>query len=327
MAGVLITGGTGLIGAQVARLLVERGESPLLFELSPRQEAVSALQAESAGAAARGRIHLLQGDVLHLDQVRAAVRQHDIRCVIHTAALRGLTAGVQANPYEGARLNFEGALNILEAARLEGVRRVVFSSSSTVYFGTLDPLPATLREEMPLRPPPSIYAATKLAAEHLGRNYARWFGVEFTAVRYARVIGPQANPVTPHGVALKTMAEAAVRGEPAKVEAFLFSEELLSYRDAARGTVLAALKKGDPAPAYNIGSGQPHTMAEVLEALRRCVPEARISTRPLSPSFPYRFPIPPQDGELAQRDLGYTAACDLEQIMAEYCDYARARRG
>ena len=120
------------------------------------------------------------------------------------------------------------------------------------------------------------------------------------------------------------MAQAAVRGEAAEVEAFLFSEELLYYKDAARGTVLAALKKGAPAPVYNIGSGDVCDMPRIIAALKKSAPDAKITTRPLAPDFPYQFPIPPLDGELAARHLGYAAEYTIDGIMAEYCGYFRA---
>lgn len=315
----LITGGTGLIGAHVARLLVEHGERPVLLELAPRQEALAGLAQQ---------VELVQGDVLNLEQVAAALRQHGITRIIHTAAMRGLTKVVQEQPYDGARLNFDGTLNMLEAARREGVRRVVMSSSASIYYGSLrdaagDILPA-LPEEMPLQPPPSIYAATKLAAEHLGRNYARWFGVEFTAVRYARVFGPQAKPITPQGQTMKKLVEAVLGGETAESEADRLTGDLLYYKDAARGTVLAALKDGPPAPAYNIATGVYYEFDQFIATLQRLVPGAKVKRLPLPPDHPYNFKIPLQDCRLAQHDLGFTAEYDLERLLAEYCDYLKA---
>ena len=117
--------GAGLIGSQVARILTERDETPVLMDVAAQQEAIGQI-------VELGKVTLVQADVLRPLSIVDALRTHGITRIAHTAANPLLTLGAQKEPYAAINLNIMGTVNVLEAARIAGVKRVVVSSSSVL---------------------------------------------------------------------------------------------------------------------------------------------------------------------------------------------------
>ena len=179
---ILVTGGTGLVGANAVRFLLDRGEQPVLFDVALNEKLLAAVGVDAKS------IPVIRGDVSDMPGLISAIRDHGVNRIIHLAAFLG--EEVQRRPYSGVRLNLMGIVNVLEAARLEGVKRVVLASSGTVYLGSMgEGGPKKIDETIPLNPL-SIYAATKASSEFLGRTYAQRFGFEFITVRFAALYGP-----------------------------------------------------------------------------------------------------------------------------------------
>ena len=172
---ILVTGGTGLVGAYVVGMLQERGERPVIFDVAVNERLLNAVGVDPAS------VETVRGDILDLPQLVSAVRDHDVGQIIHLAAFLG--EEVQRRPYTGVRLNLMGTVNVLEAARLENVPRITFPSSGTVYLGSLGEGLEKIDETIPINPP-SVYAATKGGSEFLGNTYAKMYGFEFVCVRY-----------------------------------------------------------------------------------------------------------------------------------------------
>jgi UDP-glucose 4-epimerase len=119
---ILLTGAMGAIGSWVARELVERGHRPLLYDSRADFTLIPDLV---------DRVDLVVGDLLDLPTLVRTVLEHKVERILHLAAM--MPPQAQANPYLGFRVNAEGTLNVLEAARIGGVRRVVYTSSKAVY--------------------------------------------------------------------------------------------------------------------------------------------------------------------------------------------------
>ena len=117
--------GAGLIGSQVARILVERGDKPVLMDPAAQVQAIGQI-------VDLAKVTLIAGDVLRPLSIIDALRTHGIDKIVHTAANPLLTLGAQKDPYAAINLNIMGTVNVLEAARVTGVRRVVVSSSSVL---------------------------------------------------------------------------------------------------------------------------------------------------------------------------------------------------
>ena len=165
--------GSGLIGSQVARILVERGEKPVLMDHAAQPQAIGQI-------VDLGKVTLVEGDVLRPLSIVDVLRTHGITRIAHTAANPLLTLGAQNEPYSAINLNIMGTVNVLEAARITGLKRVVVSSSSVLNHyldGGEDGGDFGKEEAFPR--PTTFYSATKQAVESLGLNYAKWCGIEF----------------------------------------------------------------------------------------------------------------------------------------------------
>ena len=176
--------GAGLIGSQVARILVERGEKPVLMDPAAQPQAIAQI-------VDLAKLTLIAGDVLRPFSIIDALRTHGIDKIVHTAANPLLTLGAQKDPYAAINLNIMGTVNVLEAARTTGIRRVVVSSSSVLNHyleGGADDGDFGKEEAFPR--PTTFYAATKQSVESLGLNYARWCGIAFAGLRYGAAFGP-----------------------------------------------------------------------------------------------------------------------------------------
>ena len=308
---VLITGGSGLVGANVARMLLDRGERPVLFDVAINEKLLRAVGVDP------GAIPTIRGDVADMPALIGALRDHGVERVIHLAAFLG--EEVQRRPYNGVQLNLMGTVNVLEAARLEGVKRVVLSSSSTVYMGSLgEGGPKKIDETIPLNPL-SIYAATKTSAEFLGRTYAKRFGFEFVTVRFAALYGPSpALLKATREQAIQQMVRAAMQGEAATINWPYGPSELLYGKDAAKGTVLACLAENIKDNIFHIGSGEIATGEQLLAALKRHFPEAKIELRKGERPMPYPEGRVPNDQSRAREQLGYAPDYLLERALGDY---------
>ncbi len=261
--------GAGLVGAQVARILVERGQKPVLMDYAAQPAAL-------AGILDLGAVTLVDGDILRPFVLTQIIRDHAITAIVHTAANPMLTLGAQRDPAAAINLNIMGTVNVLEAARVLGIKRVVVSSSNVLnHFaaggdGSFD----TMREEGFPRPS-TFYAATKQTMESLGLNYARWCGIEFAAMRYGAVFGPWggAGGGGPNNV-IRDAVRRALAGEEAMLPAGAM--EWVYSKDAALGTVLALEAKALGSGVFNITMGSLTRPEDAAAALRAAIPGAKV---------------------------------------------------
>src|SRR5687767_10244063 len=121
----LLLTGAALIGSQIARILVERGQRPVLMDIAPQPAALKDI-------VDLARVTLLQGSVMQLESLRSVIQEHGITDIVHTAAYPMLTQGAQRNPYAAIELNIMGTVNVLEVATTAKLRRVVVASSNVL---------------------------------------------------------------------------------------------------------------------------------------------------------------------------------------------------
>ncbi|MBX5492406.1 MAG: NAD(P)-dependent oxidoreductase [Chloroflexi bacterium] len=314
---VLVTG-AGLVGSLCAAQLLEHGEQPVLYDLAPSLPNL-------AERLPLDRVPLVRGDLADLSDLLAALRAHRVRAIIHTAGL--LTWMVNQRPAAGVRTNLVGTLHVLEAARLAEVSRVVFCSSSTVYFGRREAPPGPLPEDLPLHVvterPPTVYAAMKLAGEWLGLTYTDRYGLDFAAVRFGAVFGPwRGQPGGGPSQRVQALVEAAHAGRPAALLAGDLAHPGHDYvyaPDAAQGAVRAALAPTVPSRVYNISLGRTYTLRDIADSLER------LTGRPLPITIAgegslsgYSGPPIALDTTRARAELGFAPAFDLEAALRDY---------
>ena len=261
--------GAGLVGSQIARILVEQGERPVLMDRAPQPRALAQIVDLQ-------RTTLEEADVLQPLALAGILRRHAITDVVHMAANPMLTIGAQKDPHSAIQLNILGTVNVLEAARVFGLKRIVVASSNVLNHhieGGEGKGDAMDEEAFPR--PVSIYASCKQAVESLGLNYARWFGVDFAAVRYGAVAGPWggAGGGGPSNVFLN-LIQHSLSGKEAVVPAAAL--EWVYSKDAAAGTVLALKAKLGKQRVFNITMGTLTSPEELVSAVKAVLPDAHL---------------------------------------------------
>ncbi len=175
---IMITGGTGFLGAHLARRLLAAGETVVLFDAQPDRQAIQDIAA---------RVSVVRGDVTLLPDLLHALAAHRVERVVHLAYIVGPEN--EQSPSRALHINCVGTTNVFEAARLTGLQRVVWASSVAVYgprsaYGKVD------LDEDDTPQPTRVYGACKLLNEHLAEHYFHAFQVEHLALRPSVVYGP-----------------------------------------------------------------------------------------------------------------------------------------
>ncbi len=309
--GILVTGGSGLVGAYAVGMLLERGERPVVFDVAVNERLLAAVGVDTE------KVTLVRGDMADLPALISTLRENDCDRIIHLAAFLG--EEVQRRPYSGVRLNFMGTVNVFEAARLEKVSRVIFPSSGTVYLGSIGEGLTKIDESIPINPP-SVYAATKASCEFMGRAYAKRYGFQFICLRYVGgLYGP--SPVAlkaTREVAIQQMIRSAVKGEPAKIRWPYGPAEILYGKDAAKGTVLAVLKDKFKNDLFHIGNGQMVGGDEIIEGIRKSFPESKIELIKGNNPMPYPESRIASDFSRSKEQLGYEPDYPIDKAVADY---------
>lgn len=318
---ILITG-AGMVGAFAAGGLLARGETPVLYDISPPYAYLKAVLDLS-------KVKVVRGDILDIPCLMRTIQDNKVDRIIHTAGL--LTAGVRDNPYAGISVNIGGTATVLEAARLSRCKRVVFTSSGTLYYNAfVDSIKGPYQEDFLMRTlsdrPKSIYPITKLTSEFIGLCYNDLYGVDFAAVRFAGVYGPWiGQPSGIPGRLIDKFLKGAAAGRPVVIDepdfAFTGKLDLVYSKDAAESTVLACLADNLKTRVYNIATGEVVSVDEIVSAVRQHFPDIAVDYkigRDRGFSGYSARPNYPVDISCAGRELGYQPRFKLDAAIADY---------
>ena len=309
--------GAGLIGSQIARILVERGEKPVLMDHAAQTKAIGEI-------VPLDRVTLIKGDVLQPLSIVDALRAHSITRIAHTAANPLLTLGAQNDHYSAINLNIMGTVNVLESARVTGVKRVVVSSSSVLNHylqGGEDQGEFGKEEGFPR--PTTFYSATKQAVESLGLNYARFCGIEFAGLRYGAAFGPWSGS---GGGGPSNIVREAMRRVLAGEEALVppGAMEWVYSKDAAGATVLALEAKDLGSRIFNITMGSLTTPSDMATAFSAAVPGAKVKFEaPAGAGISLSNRDTGADLSRAKRHIGYEPKFKLHDAVKDLADWMR----
>ncbi|MDF1504471.1 NAD-dependent epimerase/dehydratase family protein [Roseisolibacter sp. H3M3-2] len=296
----LVTGGAGFIGSHVVRRLLADGHAVRVVDNFVTGSADNLAEVADD-------IELVTGDLVDPDVCERSARGAEV--VFHLAALGSVPRSMQ-NPWASHQANVNATVRLIEAARAAGARRVVFSSSSSLY-GDTPTLPKVETQE-PL--PRSPYAASKLAAEQYVLAYARAGMLEGVALRYFNVFGPRQSPTGPYAAIIPLLLRAAHLGEAVTLNGDGGQTRDFTYVDnVVDANMLAAFGPAErvSGTVANAGAGGRTSLLELVALLER------VSGRPIEVRHG-----PPRVGDVrdslaslerARGALGYDVAVGVEE--------------
>lgn len=307
----LVTGGAGYIGSHVVRAFQREGISAVVID------DLSSGHAEFVPA----DVPFVRGDVLDTELLRTTIREHGVTGVVHVAGYKYAGVSVE-RPLHTYEQNVTATQRLLAAMDAEGVRKIVFSSSAAVY-GTPD---VDLVVEDTPKSPESPYGESKLIGEWLLRDVARAGELRHTSLRYFNVVGsevPELRDTSPHNL-FPIVFDMLIEGRTPRINGNDFAtpdgtcvRDYIHVADLAATHVSAAkaLDAGTPLrAAYNLGSGEGVSVAEIMAAV------ARVTGIAFTPEIaPRRQGDPARivaSGEHAAAELGWTMTRDLDDMVA-----------
>jgi UDP-glucuronate 4-epimerase len=310
----LVTGGAGFIGSHVCERLLRSGHAVWAFDdlndfYDPRLKRANLREIQAVAKP----FEFVQGDVTDraaLDELLGGVRFDQI---IHLAARAGVRPSLQ-EPALYQRVNVEGTVNLLEAARLNGVRKIIIASSSSVY-GVNAKVPFS--ESDPIFRAISPYAASKLACESLGHVYHHVYGLDVAMLRFFTVYGPRQRP----DLAIHKFARLMSAGKPIPVFGDGSTARDYTYISDTLEGILACTKQEFGYEVFNLGESQTVSLNRLVELLEAALGKQAVIDRQ-SPQ-PGDVPVTFADVAKARARLGYDPRVKIEQGIPLFVDWFR----
>lgn len=306
----LVTGGAGFIGTNIVHRLVTDGHEVCVFD-NLSTGSLDYLRA------VQSKITFIKGDVRDLGALRKAAAGADY--ILHLAAWRAVNRSVD-DPLGAHETNATGTLNVLLAARDAQAKRVVLSSSSSVYGNQA----ASIFTEKLQPHPESPYAATKLAGEYYGEVFSRLYGLDAVSLRYFNVYGPWQHPESEYSLVIPIFLDRLLKNKPPEIHGTgEQSRDFVYVGDVVEANVLAALSaKKLQGVALNIGSGQRISINNVNAALQRAL---GVSLEPIyAPARPGDVFSTCADISQAGEVLNFKPAFTFEQGIKASIEHYRA---
>jgi threonine 3-dehydrogenase len=309
---VLITGGAGLIGSDLARTFLKRGMKVIIFDVVTN----GGLKEENPK-----KLVQVKGDVSNWPEVLNVVKDNKVQTIFHLAAR--LTVASEANAWACVNVNAVGTFNVLEAARLFGVRKFLFTSSIGSYGVSAD----TIVTEDTIQRPTNIYGVTKVFGELLGMYYCKKFGLDFRGLRFPQIVGPG---VVAEGIGQYNpqLIEAAILGKP--FEAWVPEDTVMPMiylKDAIKSLVMLHDAEQDLLKTRIYGTGQimpAPTAKELLQEVKKYYPNAQITFRPTPAAMSILENIPRYiEGDRAEKEWGWKPSYSLEEMVGDFIEEFR----
>ena len=305
---VLITG-AGLIGSNAARHAVDNGHKAALFDLSPNRDYVDKI-------VGRDKAGIVAADMRDLPALLSALEKFNVDTIVHTAGLIG--SRVQENSYTGATNNILGTINILEAARLRKVRRVVYVSTFGVYDRTKINDNA-IREANPIGGH-NLYATTKVCSEHLVHAYASMYDLDTMIIRPGGVFGRGfyigGSTV---GKVMRDLALAMIKSDPIMIDAKTYGPNEYVYgKDVGMALFLACVAQSPKQRVYNAGTGVVHGPQELAAVVRELAPRNEVKVSGTTAADKTRSI--PMDISVSKTELGYAPKFMLKDALRDYVE-------
>jgi nucleoside-diphosphate-sugar epimerase len=264
------------------------------------------------------RVKIVRGDVTDLSNLLRTIQENNVGNIIHEATL--LTPEVRVNPPLAIRVNIEGTINVFEAARILGLKKVVWASTISVFGPAEKYLGGYVRNDAP-HYPRSIYAATKSFNEVAATHYFNEYGVDITGIRYSFTYGVGHRRGLNPRIIRQVIYDPAL-GKPSRVENADSTMGWIYVDDSARATVLMSKVPNTKTRAYTI-KGDIRSVREVADYVRQLLPDADITLLP-GADINEKFNC---DTSLIEEEIGYRPQWSLEQGVKETINITRQAHG
>ena len=308
----LVTGGAGFIGSHVCERLLNSGHAVWAFDdlnnfYDPRHKRANLRQLQ---ALARD-FEFIHGDLADRSTVESLIAGVKFDQIIHLAARAGVRPSLE-EPALYQRVNVEGTVNVLEAARKKGVKKIIIASSSSVY-GINAKVPFS--EADPIFRAISPYAASKLACEALGHVYHHVYGMDVVMLRFFTVYGPRQRP----DLAIYKFAGLIQAGKPIPVFGDGSTARDYTYITDILQGIEACTQKEFGFEIFNLGESQTVKLARLVELLEQALQKPAVIQR--LEMQPGDVPITCADITKARQKLGYHPTVKIEQGIPLFVDW------
>ena len=313
MARVLVTGGAGFIGSNLTEALLERGHLVRVldnFSTGKRENLIF--------DRTYPLFEVIDGDVRDLPTCQKAMKGIDY--VFHQAAIPSVQRSIE-NPVASHSVNVDGTLNVLVAARDEGVKRWVYASSSSVY-GDTPSLPKN--EEMPSHPL-SPYALQKFVGEGYGQLFYRLYGLETVSLRYFNIFGPKQDPSSVYSGVISRFIDALLEGDPPVV--FGDGEQSRDFTfvdNVVQANLLAMSREHSHGEVINVACGRRISLNQLLDILQKILSSRTSPVYQEARRGDVRHSL--ADIQKGKHLLGYEPVVGIETGLKHTVEYFRAKR-
>ena len=314
MAKYLVTGGAGFIGCNLVRYILDKGHEVVVLDNFATGKRPNLSDVAD-------RIELMEGDIRDRQTVDRAAT--GCRAIFHQAALASVPRSID-DPVATHDVNVNGTINVLEAARAAGIKRVVFAASSSAYGDQ----PESPKHEGMVPMPVSPYAASKVACESYMRGYAAVFGLETLSQRYFNVFGPYQDPESPYAAVIPIFVSCLLGGRKAIIDGdggqsrdFCYIENVCE----ANWLAANAPAKLCDGRAINIACSSQTTINEVFEKLNELL--AANGQAQHGPPRPGDVRDSLADLALAKETIGYEPKIFFDEGLTKAIDWYRENLG
>lgn len=306
--GTTLVTGAGLVGTSFGQCALKRGESLVFFDPQPRQDF---LQMKLG----KGNFQVVQKDVRDLPALIEAIKTHKAETVVHTAGLIG--PRVAESLYTGFQINVVGTMNVAEAVRLTGVKRLVHISTFGVY-DWRHPAPEPINEDF-YRGSGVPYGNSKVAKELLLEAYQRMHKFELMVIRPANVYGlGHFWSGSGGGEKIQALLVSGLKGEAAKIpEEQTMAFEYIYCKDIGRAVDLAATVPVPEKNIFNIAEGKVTQFQEIVDIAKKLLPKCSVEIVPGTPPVSRTQYL---DISRAKKYLRWEPQYTMEQGFKDYID-------
>jgi len=255
----LVTGGAGFIGSHIVQHLLDSDQEVVCLDNFDLTYAIETKKANIAPFFAHDNFEFVQGDILDRGLVKKITS--DVEYIFHEAALVSVVESMN-DPQKTIEINTIGTLNILEASRMNNIKKVVLASSAAVYGDS----PILMKKEDLIPVPKSPYAISKLDCEYASRIYYQEYGLKTTTLRYFNVYGPRQDVTSPYAAVMPIFIERALKNEDLIIYGDgLQTRDFIFVKDVVQANELV-MSKGD-GMTFNVASGSAASIKELADKI------------------------------------------------------------